>query len=68
MPLKGRKGKVNAIITSPPFPLVKKKKYGNETGDAYITWLKGLAPRRAVQRSLLNVIENIDLRPPRAAA
>jgi len=47
MPLKGRKGKVNAIITSPPFPLVKKKKYGNETGDAYITWLKGLAPRLA---------------------
>jgi glycerol-3-phosphate dehydrogenase subunit C len=28
------------------------------------TWVKA----RAVQRSLLNVIENIDLRPPRAAA
>ncbi len=36
-------GKVNLIITSPPFPLVRKKRYGNETGEAYIEWLEGLA-------------------------
>lgn len=40
-------GKVNAIITSPPFPLVRKKKYGNETGDTYLRWLEALAPRLA---------------------
>ena len=32
-------GKVNLIFTSPPFPLNRKKRYGNETGDAYIKWL-----------------------------
>ena len=30
-------GKVNLIFTSPPFPLNRKKRYGNETGDAYQT-------------------------------
>ena len=30
------KGKINLIVTSPPFPLVRKKKYGNETGEAYL--------------------------------
>ncbi len=38
------KGMVDLIVTSPPFPLVRKKKYGNETGDAYIHWLQSLAP------------------------
>jgi hypothetical protein len=38
------KGTVNLIVTSPPFPLVHKKRYGNETGDAYLTWLEKLAP------------------------
>jgi site-specific DNA-methyltransferase (cytosine-N4-specific) len=38
------KGKVNLIITSPPFPLNKKKKYGNEKGEDYLTWFKNLAP------------------------
>lgn len=37
------KGKVNLIVTSPPFPLVRKKRYGNETGQAYIEWLSALA-------------------------
>lgn len=32
-------GKVNLIFTSPPFPLNRKKRYGNETGDSYIEWL-----------------------------
>ena len=37
------KKKVDLIVTSPPFPLVRKKRYGNETGDAYLEWLKALA-------------------------
>lgn len=42
-PLANLKGKVNLIVTSPPFPLVRKKRYGNETGEKYIEWLKDLA-------------------------
>lgn len=38
------KGKVNLIITSPPFPLNKKKKYGNERGEDYKEWFIRLAP------------------------
>jgi DNA modification methylase len=37
------KGTVNLIVTSPPFPLVRKKRYGNETGEAYLAWLEALA-------------------------
>ena len=35
---------VDLIFTSPPFPLNRKKRYGNEQGEAYITWLTGFAP------------------------
>lgn len=42
-PLKAMKGAVNLIVTSPPFPLVRKKRYGNETGEAYLNWLQSLA-------------------------
>lgn len=38
------KGKVNLIVTSPPFPLNNKKKYGNETGNDYLKWFTNLAP------------------------
>lgn len=38
-------GKVNLIFTSPPFPLNRKKKYGNRQGDDYIRWLSDLAPK-----------------------
>lgn len=38
------RGKVNLIITSPPFPLNNKKKYGNEKGNEYLNWFKSLAP------------------------
>ncbi len=38
------KGKVNLIITSPPFPLNNKKQYGNEKGDEYKDWFTKLAP------------------------
>lgn len=37
------KGKINLIFTSPPFPLNKKKKYGNRQGDEYLEWLSDLA-------------------------
>jgi site-specific DNA-methyltransferase (cytosine-N4-specific) len=37
-------GRVNLIFTSPPFPLNRKKRYGNETGDAYIRWLCAFGP------------------------
>lgn len=37
-------GKINLIFTSPPFPLNRKKRYGNETGDFYIRWLCAFGP------------------------
>lgn len=37
-------GKVQLIFTSPPFPLNRKKKYGNRQGDEYIEWLAAFAP------------------------
>ena len=43
-PLTDYIGRVQLILTSPPFPLNKKKKYGNLTGEAYLQWLTGLAP------------------------
>lgn len=38
------KGKVSLIFTSPPFPLNRKKKYGNEVGEEYLRWLSKFAP------------------------
>lgn len=43
-PVTRRKGRVQLILTSPPFPLNRKKKYGNLTGLEYLDWLKNLAP------------------------
>ena len=37
-------GQVQLILTSPPFPLNRKKKYGNLTGDEYLSWLARMAP------------------------
>jgi DNA modification methylase len=37
------KGLINLIFFSPPFPLNRKKKYGNLQGDEYIEWLSDLA-------------------------
>jgi hypothetical protein len=37
-------GKVQLIFTSPPFPLNRKKKYGNLQGKAYVDWLASFAP------------------------
>ena len=33
------KGKVNLIFTSPPYPLVSPKKYGNKQGEEYLQWV-----------------------------
>ncbi len=37
------RGDVQMIFTSPPFPLNRKKRYGNPTGDEYLQWLGELA-------------------------
>jgi hypothetical protein len=37
------RGDVQLIFTSPPFPLNRKKRYGNLVGDAYLEWLGRLA-------------------------
>jgi DNA modification methylase len=37
------KGQIDLIFFSPPFPLNRKKKYGNLQGEEYIEWLSGLA-------------------------
>lgn len=34
----------NLIVTSPPFPLNNKKKYGNLQGEEYFEWFVSLAP------------------------
>src|SRR5581483_472140 len=36
-------GKVQLIFTSPPFPLNRKKKYGNLQGEPYIQWLEEMS-------------------------
>lgn len=38
------KGKVQLILTSPPFPLNNKKRYGNLSGEEYLNWFRKLAP------------------------
>ena len=42
---------VDLIVTSPPYALVSKKKYGNEHADAYVGWFKpfGTAFRRILK-------------------
>ncbi|MBI2995522.1 MAG: site-specific DNA-methyltransferase [Candidatus Melainabacteria bacterium] len=41
--LRKLKGKVKLIFTSPPFPLNRKKRYGNLVGEQYLKWLSNLA-------------------------
>src|SRR5437870_205803 len=36
-------GKVQLVFTSPPFPLNRKKNYGNMEGKEYVKWLSELA-------------------------
>ena len=37
------RNKVQLVLTSPPFPLNNKKKYGNLNGDEYLQWFTDLA-------------------------
>ena len=41
--LRNLKGKIQLIFTSPPFPLNRKKKYGNLQGSEYVSWLSSFA-------------------------
>ncbi len=43
--LRGQKGQVQLVFTSPPFPLNTKKRYGNYQGEQYIEWFASFAPR-----------------------
>lgn len=43
-PVSDLRSRVQLILTSPPFPLNRKKKYGNLTGEEYLGWLAKLAP------------------------
>lgn len=36
------KGCINLIFTSPPFPLNRKKKYGNLNGQEYLEWISNI--------------------------
>ena len=45
------KNKIDLIFTSPPFPLNRKKKYGNLQGAEYVEWFRSFAP---LFRGLLN--------------
>src|SRR6266700_7681907 len=38
------RGQVQLILPSPPYPLNRKKSYGNHTGPSYKRWFIGLAP------------------------
>lgn len=59
------KGKVQLILTSPPFPLNRKKKYGNKSGEEYVRWLRTfaktfrefLAPRASIVIEMGNAWE-----------
>lgn len=37
------RGKVQLVFTSPPFPLLRQKKYGNLVGEQFVEWLASLA-------------------------
>lgn len=41
---KSLRKKVNLIFTSPPYPLIIPKKYGNLKGEEYLQWIASLAP------------------------
>lgn len=43
-PVSDLKSHVQLVLTSPPFPLNRKKKYGNLTGEEYLGWLAKFAP------------------------
>ena len=52
-------GKVQLLFTSPPFPLNRKKRYGNKIGADYVSWLGDFALtfRKLLKRNGSLVIE-----------
>lgn len=38
-PAGGHAGEVKLVLTSPPYPLLKKKQYGNLQGEEYLQWI-----------------------------
>jgi DNA modification methylase len=58
-PARKYEGKVQLIFTSPPFPLNRKKKYGNLQQEQYIRWLTKFAPqfRKLLKKNGSIVIE-----------
>ena len=42
--LRSCRGRIQLIVTSPPFPLNRKKSYGNLSGPEYVKWFVSLAP------------------------
>lgn len=38
------RSQVDLIFTSPPFPLNRKKRYGNKQGEQYVEWIMDFAP------------------------
>lgn len=40
---RGLRNEVQLVFSSPPFPLNRKKKYGNKTGEEYLEWFSKLA-------------------------
>jgi len=45
-----KSGSVDLVVTSPPYALLKKKKYGNSSSDEYLDWFKPFA--KAIHRIL----------------
>jgi len=43
LPVRKERGKVQLVLTSPPFVLNRKKKYGNLEGKQYVKWIASLA-------------------------
>lgn len=43
-PITDLRGRVQLVFTSPPFPLNRKKRYGNLEGEKYREWLASFAP------------------------
>lgn len=56
---KAMRGKAQLVFTSPPFPLITEKSYGNHRGEQYIEWLASFAKplRRMVKPNGSIVLE-----------
>lgn len=62
VPCANFEGKIQLILTSPPFPLKRAKKYGNKVGKEYLDWLcnigNQLAPLLSQDGSIVIEIGN----------